>query len=194
MLLSFLADLYFLDSLLVFSPSHLRCLLIAVTGERHSERIFPQEGDLRAQWPVRVHRLQSARGFLLIKIHRYLWASQSIRKTDAPSRTKDGLFIGFWEAEASIQKQMHGYRGQPGGKFSIVCSWNIMADSASHQGVGPLPGLSTFLSHCQALNHNHPVARLSTHILHGSRCVLGVLTFPWTSLPKYSLVKWHYYC
>ena len=37
------------------------------------------------------------------------------RGTGAPHGTKDGLFIGFWGAEASIQKQMHGYRDIIGG-------------------------------------------------------------------------------
>jgi len=37
------------------------------------------------------------------------------RGTGVPHGTKDGLFIGFWRAEASIQKQMHGYRDIIGG-------------------------------------------------------------------------------
>jgi len=85
--------------------------------------------------------------------------------------------------------------------FSLGAS--SLAAFLEHKGwLGPPPGCGTSprafhipLFHCQALNHNHPVARRSTtHILLGSHCVLSVLTFPCTSHLKYSLAKWRYCC
>ena len=58
--------------------------------------------------------MQSARGFI-VRIHRYLRASQSAQKDWRNQPDRGWVFIGFWGAEAGIQKQMHGYRDLIGG-------------------------------------------------------------------------------
>lgn len=88
------------------------------TDEKLSGRTFPRDGDpLTPKTRPRHHRMQSARGFGLLSGYTGTGTCGRFSHSGdwrAP-RNQGWAFIGFWGAEASIQKQMHGYRDIIGG-------------------------------------------------------------------------------
>ncbi|XP_063128737.1 uncharacterized protein LOC134481476 [Rattus norvegicus] len=87
-------------------------------NEKLSGRTFPRDGDpLTPKTRPRHHRMQSARGFGLLSGYTGTGTCGRFSHSGdwrAP-RNQGWAFIGFWGAEASIQKQMHGYRDIIGG-------------------------------------------------------------------------------